>query len=156
MKQLFAAFGICLLGTPLAATDLEMPSPLLDKVETATSACAEFENGVFSLEWSAVSRVDLDGDLIPDWVLNEAGFSCSSAASLYCGTGGCVSHFLVGDTIASLTNRGWDMEDLGPHRVLLVDVHGSVCGGIGPTPCIVSSVWDSETGRWQTAAAIWE
>lgn len=153
---------LCLLSAaavmamPAMASDLQMPPQLLEKVEAATEACASFENGEFALEWSAVTRVDLDGDLAPDWALNEAGFACSSAASLYCGTGGCMTHFLVGDTVASLQNRGWEMTTFGPHRVLLADVHGSQCDGINPTPCVVAAVWNADEGVWTSTAAIWE
>jgi hypothetical protein len=140
----------------IAAEISELPELLQEKVEQAQQACSDFENGQFSLEWGAVTRVDLDGDLRQDWVLNETFFACSSAVSLYCGTGGCMSHFLVGDVLASVLNQGWDVVDLGPHRVLLTDVHGSQCGGINPTPCVTASTWDKETAQWRSATAGWE
>ena len=133
-----------------------LPRQLLEKVEAAQRACSDFENGQFAMEFGAVHRVDLDGDLRPDWALNEAGFACSTAASLYCGTGGCMSHFLVGDTVSSLQNQGWEMTNFGRHRVLLADVHGSQCDGINPTPCIVAAVWDVAEGVWRSTTAIWE
>ncbi|WP_282159468.1 hypothetical protein [Shimia thalassica] len=152
----WAAFWLALIA-PVGAADLpELPVQLQEKVETARQACAEFEEGVFLLEWGAVDRVDLDGDLNQDWVLNESSFACSTAASLYCGTGGCMSHFLVGDVVASLLNQGWDVVDLGPNHVLLTDVHGSQCGGINPTPCVTASTWDSEDSIWRSTAAEWE
>jgi hypothetical protein len=142
------------LPMPAIASNIsELPALLQEKVEQARQACSDFENGQFALEWGSITRVDLDGDLRPDWVLNEAFFACSSAASLYCGTGGCMSHFLVGDVLYSLLNQGWAVVDLGPHRVLLTDVHGSQCGGINPTPCVVASTWDKETARWRSATA---
>lgn len=145
------------LGVPAAAQDLDgLPPQLAAKVAAAADACAGFENGTFALDYGAVSRVDLDGDIARDWVVDEAGFLCSSAASLYCGTGGCMSHFLVGDTVASLLNQGWDMATLGPFRVLLADVHGSQCGGVNPTPCVVASVWDADEQVWRSTAATWE
>lgn len=134
----------------------DLPSQLLEKVEAAQQACSEFDNGKFALEFGAVHRVDLDGDIYRDWVLDEAGFACSTAVSLYCGTGGCMSHFLVEDRVVSLFNQGWDMANIGPFRVLLADVHGSLCGGINPTPCIVASVWDAEEKIWRSAEAKWE
>lgn len=144
-------------AAPSQAQDwASLPPQLLEKVETAQQACTEFQSGTFGLEFGAVKRVDLDGDLQPDWVLDESGFSCSSAASLYCGTGGCMSHFLVGESLASQFNQGWDMTQLGPFRVLLTDVHGSQCGGINPTPCVVASVWDAEAKVWRSTAALWE
>jgi hypothetical protein len=163
-------FGVCtriclgawLAGTLVAAVNAwdgdlsELPPPFLEKIELAQDMCADFENGTFSLEWGAVVRADLDGDLDTDWVLNESGFACSSAPSLYCNTGGCLSHFLIGQEIQSLLNRGWNIVTFGPDRVLLADVHGSQCGGINPTPCTVASIWDSEATRWRSAGAKWE
>ncbi|WP_170756428.1 hypothetical protein [Ruegeria lacuscaerulensis] len=145
------------LITPATSADVsDLPEQLQEKVQSARQACAEFDNGTVYLEWEAVDRVDLDGDLYLDWVLNERGFACSTAASLYCGTGGCMSHFLVHDKVYSLLNQGWDLADLGLSKVLLADVHGSQCGGINPTPCAAASIWDSEEKKWRTTAAEWE
>jgi hypothetical protein len=85
-----------------------------------------------------------------DWVLNDYAFACSSAASLYCGTGGCESHFLVGDTVTSLLNQGWDVVTFGRNRVLLMDVHGSRCDDINPTPCVEALTWDQEAKAWRS------
>lgn len=147
-----AAFVLlgCLSPALLAEVLPELPAPLAAKVTAAREACANFNGGEFAFEWGAVVRDDLDGDLYPDWVLNESGFACSSAASLYCGTGGCESHFLVGDKVTTLLNQGWEMATIGRHRVLLTDVHGSRCGGISPTPCVESLVWDREDKMWRS------
>jgi len=150
------ATALTLLQPASASEISELPAQLQEKINLARKACADFENGDFAMEWGAVARVDLDGDLRPDWVLNEVSFACSSAASLYCGTGGCMSHFLVGDVLGSVLNQGWDVADLGPYRVLLTDVHGSQCGGINPTPCVTASTWDAEDGIWRSTAAKWE
>ncbi len=126
INRVVIAVMVCVFACPGQAQDLStLPKPLAEMVEAAQKACAVFETGVFALVWGAVNRVDLDGDLRPDWVLNDSAFACSSAASLYCGTGGCESHFLVGDTVISLLNQGWDVVTFGQNRVLLVDVHGS-------------------------------
>jgi hypothetical protein len=148
-------FAFC--TSPAIAQDLSgLPVQLLEKVEAAQQACSEYENGQFALEFGAVHRMDLDGDMYLDWVLDEGGFACSSAVSLYCGTGGCMSHFLVRDRMFSLLNQGWEMASIGRSRVLLADVHGSQCGGINPTPCIAASVWDAEEKTWRSAPAEWE
>lgn len=141
---------------PSSAQDLpDLPEPLAAFVDQARTACTDFEGGTLSLEWGAVRRVDLDGDLRSDWALNEAGFACSSAASLFCGTGGCRTHLLVGDpqggnNVGSFLNRGWEVVTFGRDRVVLLDVHGSACGGINPTPCVNAVVWDGEDGVWRT------
>ena len=151
MRTLAAFVALACLPSALQAAELSgLPAPLVAKVTAARAACADFNGGEFALEWGAVVRTDLDGDLQPDWVLNERGFACSSAASLYCGTGGCESHFLVGDTVTTLLNRGWDIVTFGRDRVLLTDVHGSRCGGINPTPCVESLVWDPDARAWRS------
>jgi len=143
------AFGV--VTSASHAQDLSnLPEPLASKIEAAQQACADFDNGEFALEWGAVSRVDLDGDLDRDWVLDESAFACSTAVSLYCGTGGCQSHFLVEDTVATLLNQGWDVVTFGRLRVLLLDVHGSACDGINPTACVAAHVWDAEAKVWRS------
>ena len=153
---LYAIFATLCAAAANAQDLTELPSKLLEKVEVARQACSNFENGQFALEFGAVRRVDLDGDIYRDWVLDEAGFACSSAASLYCGTGGCMPHFLIEENLFSLLNQGWDMANIGPFRLLLADVHGSQCDGINSTPCVVASVWDAEEEVLRSTGAVWE
>jgi hypothetical protein len=143
-------------GLAWSADISDLPTQFQEKVELARKACSEVNNGEFALGWGSVERIDLDGDLRPDWVLNEALFACSSAASLYCGTGGCVSHFLVGETIRSLQNQGWKVVTMGGDRILVAKVHGSQCGSIGPNPCVTASIWDKEGQEWRSAMAQWD
>ncbi|WP_170408151.1 hypothetical protein [Ruegeria arenilitoris] len=144
-------------NSPAVAADVsQLPPGLQTKVDLAAQACAEFNDGQFDLDWGAVERVDLDGDLRRDWVLNESGFACSSAASLYCGTGGCMSHFWVGEEVQSLLNQGWTVVDFGRQRVVVAGIHGSDCDGINPTPCVTASVWDADAKTWRSSAGDWE
>jgi hypothetical protein len=152
-----AAVGAAFLAVSANAQDWSgLPAQLLEKVEAAQQACSDLDNGQFAVEFGAVHRVDLDGDLYSDWVLDEAGFACSSVPSMYCGTGGCVSHFLIGDNIDSLLNQGWDIAQIGSYRVLLANVHYSQCDGISPSPCVVASVWDDDEMMWRSTEAKWE
>ena len=152
-----AAVGAVFSAVSANAQDWSgLPAQLLEKVEAAQQACSDLDNGQFVVEFGAVHRVDLDGDIYRDWVLDEEGFACSSVPSMYCGTGGCVSHFLIGDHVNSLLNQGWDMAQIGPHMVLLANVHYSQCGGISPSPCVVASIWDDAGMIWRSTAAEWE
>ena len=143
-------------GLAWSADISDLPVQFQEKIDMARKACSDVNNGEFALEWGSVERIDLDGDLRPDWVLNEASFACSSAASLYCGTGGCVSHFLVGKTIRSLQNLGWKVITMGGARILVANVHGSQCGSIGPSPCVTASIWDKAGQQWQSSVAQWD
>ncbi|WP_171230344.1 hypothetical protein [Ruegeria sp. HKCCA4008] len=158
----YLVFGIVLVSglvwtSPAVAADVsQLPPGLQAKVDLAARACAEFNDGQFDIAWGAVERVDLDGDLQRDWVLNESGFACSSAASLYCSTGGCMSHFWISEEVHSLLNQGWSVVDFGRQRIVIADVHGSDCEGINPTPCVSASVWDAEAKTWRSTSGSWE
>ena len=145
-----------LASTPMAANALDLaglPATLAEKVTAARQTCANNGDGEFALEWGAVTRTDLDGDLQLDWVLDESAYACSTAVSLFCSTGGCMSHFLVGDVLDSFLNEGWTLVTFGRNRVLLTRVHGTVCGGNSPTPCFVARTWDPDTKTWRYAEA---
>ncbi len=145
-----------LVALPLAANPLDLsrlPAALAEKVTMARQACANNENGEFALEWGAVTRTDLDNDLLPDWVLDESAYACSTAVSLFCSTGGCASHFLVGGVLTTFRNQGWTVLTFGRNRVLLTRMDGSACGGSGPAPCFVARVWNPVAKAWQYVEA---
>jgi hypothetical protein len=149
-------FITALAALPLSASALDLtglPPALAEKVSAARQACADVNNGEFALEWGAVTRTDLDGDLHPDWVLDESAYACSTAVSLFCSTGGCTSHFLVGDVIASFQNQEWTVVTFGRTRVLVTRVHGSDCGGNSPTPCFAARAWDPDADAWRSIEA---
>lgn len=148
-----AALAATLMVLPLAAAGQDTPpDPLGQILSQRTAECAAFENGELGLEDGAFARTDLDGDGQLDWVLDETYLRCSSAASLFCGTGGCTVNFLVGDTLTSRLTKGWQLADFGPFRILLLQLHGAHCRGINPTPCVEALVWDRDAAHFTTVA----
>lgn len=130
MKRVIAIAVLATLSLAVIASDLSgLPAPLVEKDAVARQACANFKNGEFALEWGASTRTDLGGDLHPDWVLDESACACPTAASLFCSTGGCMSHFSVGDVFTSFRNQGWTVLTTVRNRVLLTDVHASDYAG---------------------------
>ena len=77
MRLFFALAVAVIAAAPLAAQ--ELPAPLAAELDRARADCAGFEAGQFTLEDGAVSRVDLDGDGAPDWVLYSRFFSWTLA-----------------------------------------------------------------------------
>ena len=150
MRFLVAVLLIALAAAIQASADL--PAPLAERIDAARQSCAHYREGDFDLDRAAVRRVDLDGDGEADWSVDEFAFRCSSAASLFCNTGGCLTHFLVAGKVQSFRNQGWETVNFGRYRVLLLDRHGSDCGGANPTPCISAHVWDADTDRWRSVA----
>lgn len=153
-------FGLMLviLGAKAAWADTadDLPAELRPRLEAAAQSCATVDAGSFAQAPGTVVRADLDGDGSLDWVLDEAGFACSTAVSLYCGTGGCLSHFLVAGRVWSLLNLGWILVDGDDGPLVLARMNGAACGAAGASVCWTASVWSRREGGWLSGAAQWQ
>jgi hypothetical protein len=136
MRQLALAF--ILLAAPNA-----IAGPLDDVLEEGRENCASFEDGLFEPR-DAVQEVDLTGDGVPEILIDESRFSCSSAASMYCGTGGCMLRAIVGDQIFTWLAKGWKVVDWAGDRILLMQIHGANCGGTNLRRCYEAVVWTDD------------
>lgn len=137
----------CALITLLALTAGQAVSGGLTHkgiMDEGKALCSGMDDGAFSIEDFAVANIDLNGDGIEDKIINEAGFLCSTAASLYCGTGGCNIHAIVGDVTTSWLAKGWQIVQSGPDMVLLMQLHGVECGGTNLRSCYVAETWDED------------
>jgi hypothetical protein len=144
MKTILLTTLLLTHAIPALADEAELPAEMQAIIGRRTVECSAFENGVLSLDDGAVQRVDLNGDGEDDWVLDEFFFKCSSAASLFCGTGGCGVSFQIGDVLTSRLAKGWDTYAMPPLSLVLLQVHGSICGGTNVNPCVDALVWDSD------------
>ncbi len=115
--------------------------------EEAAAECASVDAGIFApgdaAGDTAVTEVDLTGDGSPEQIIDLAGFTCSTLASFYGGTGGAPIVVLAGGRRFDWTVLGhrvipWD----GLPPVLLMSVHGGLCGGTGSDPCVQAAVWN--------------
>lgn len=150
MKALAAT--LALIAAPLAASADDMPTALSAKLGDLRAFCADFEGGALTVPDDAISRPDLDGDGTPDWLLDEGQLSCSSMASMSCGTGGCGLTLVVNNVLTDRLSKGWQLVDFDPLTVLLVQVHGANCGGTNLTPCVEALVWDPSLQSFTTIA----
>jgi hypothetical protein len=94
---------------------------------------------MFNVSDEAIKNVDLNADNKPDEIIDEGKFSCSTASSLYCGTGGCMLHLIVDDKDYKLLSQRWALAELGSARVVITAIHWSQCNY--KTPCLRSVVW---------------
>ncbi len=122
--------------------------PVADLLAQAAADCASFEAGVISGGDTAVTEVDLDGDGAPDRILDTSALRCSSAASMYCGSGGCTVHAIVGEAVSSFQAEGWRVIDWDGRPILLIARDGGWCGGAGAELCFEAVVWSG--GRMLT------
>ncbi|MDX5360911.1 MAG: hypothetical protein LPL00_05855, partial [Alphaproteobacteria bacterium] len=68
-------------------------------------------------------------------------FTCTSARSLYCGSGGCMLHAVIGERSWSFQAEGWRMIAWDGRPILLVARDGGWCGGAGSQLCFEAVVW---------------
>lgn len=87
----------------------------------------------------ALTSIDLNGDGIPDWVLDAGELKCEMA-SFWCGTGGCTLNIFVSSgadfTLVWEENaHAWKPVKIGGRPGIHFDLHGSACGRVGAAPC---------------------
>ncbi len=96
------------------------------------------------------SRIDVNGDGIPDW---KVDYEKAQNASFFCGTGGCLRQIYVshgGTHVLAFerTVREFKLGKANGERILDIDFHGSTCGGAGVEECPRRYAWDTALGRF--------
>lgn len=101
-------------------------------------------------EPGAVVTDDLDGDRAlaedgnwDDLVVNFNHIFCSRALTFRHGTGGAPIYFVAdGEHVASWVSFGYQVVrfSAGYPAVILIDRHGTACGGFGVSPCVQAIV----------------
>ena len=111
-------------------------------LERAAEDCRSFESGEFDAG-QALAEIELRSQFgsVTAELIDESEFACSSAASLYCGTGGCMLNLIVDGEISAWQATGWRIIEWGPDRILLIGRDGGWCGGAGAQVCYEALVW---------------
>jgi hypothetical protein len=118
-------------------------------IESSRNFCSG-EKGTFTMAPGAVTPIDLSGDGKPDEIVDASKFNCSTAASLYCGNGGCPVTAIVSGKSTEFFAQGWKTVDWAGSKILLLGVHGSRCGALGTTRCFEAVTWSE--GSFRTVA----
>lgn len=143
MFKKFLIVALMAMGTLSAPV---YASEAVDKVvDGARKDCASIENGVFKAGPEAITRVDLTGDGKDNELVDFSHFSCTSGASFYCGTGGCGLTAVVDGVATEFLAKAWKVVDWIDKAVLLLDVHGGLCGGTNLRSCVNALIWDGDS-----------
>lgn len=141
MRFLFCLPVLLILLTGQAAAFSVEAQALVDE---AAANCADFEDGTFD-PGEARHEVTLRqyaGSLTVE-IIDESAYSCSSAASLFCGSGGCMLHVIAQGQVTSWQVTGWQVVEWGPDSILLLGRDGGWCGGAGAEVCYEAVVWSN-------------
>jgi hypothetical protein len=118
----------------LAATEAEV-------LAEAEAQCLGMGGGTFA-PGPAVKRADLTGDGRTETLIDWTGFICEQARSAFYGTGGATLSVLVDGQRIDMMTKGWRLIEVPAGQVLLMQVHGTDCGGIGADPCFEAAIWN--------------
>jgi hypothetical protein len=143
MRRSLILVGLALLPAPALADAAAILSD-------AAVLCAAQGGGTFGSE-GAVVQLDVTGDGQADTIVDEGRFTCTSAASLYGGSGGSTLHVFVGEVQSDFLVQGYEVLNWAGNTILLQALHGSECNGVGADPCFEALVWNGE--RFMTVRA---
>lgn len=144
LKIHFMFFAVLMLAFPVIAAEPGAAARAL--IVKAENDC-KFERGVFRMQPSAISRHDLNGDGKPDEIVDASKFSCSTAASLWGGSGGTYLYAVVNGMSSEFLAHGWRLTEVGKQKILLLSVHHSECGVVTGS-CFRAYVWSD--GEFRT------
>jgi hypothetical protein len=120
------------------------PSELRKSFDAAAKDCHDADEGKVTFAPDTVRTVDLTGDGRQDFIVSLENAKCSTAASIFCGTGGCPLEIYVGlpdgsyRSVFSSQVRGYKIlpaQGKGP-RTIKFDMHGGFCGTYGAAECV--------------------
>lgn len=155
-----AALAAILIPTAAWAVPASIEKEALDRVvAAATSGMTEDEINdpetvppwMKQTKPSMFKKVDVNGDGLPDWMVD---YQEAPNASFFCGTGGCQQHVYValpgGEFRKVWSHTSGALKFSGPKtaRRLETNFHGSVCGSYGASECLRAYRWDTAADRY--------
>lgn len=130
---------MCILLPALATAGESLPLAT-QLVQQAKQDCKSLENGAFHSTEKTITLHDITGDGRPEEFVDASQFSCSSALTLWGGTGGTYLWAIVEGKAYDFLAKRWQVVDVDGQAVLLLAVHSSQCSDdIGP--CYRAYVW---------------
>jgi hypothetical protein len=98
-------------------------------MEKARTECSSFDDGVLQTDSdNTITLADLTGDDRPEEIIDGNKFSCPTALTLFCGTGGCALTVIVDEKPFEFLAKAWKVVKAPDGKpTLKVAVHWSQC-----------------------------
>src|SRR5919206_1061125 len=151
--SMMLSLSFAALGTPTWAQSEELPLEVRREITENGEACGSRKPQIDS---GFLTSLDVNGDGIPDYVLNYENFRCGGVRS-FCGSRGCLLQIFASTTDGkfekAIDEDVWRVDvNRGKGRPsLILGLHGSACGQPGEVLCKVTFVWNGtkfvKTGR---------
>lgn len=138
LKKVLLSSMIVGIGVTLAVSEVSADQEKI--IQNAKNECISASNGEFYMSEQAVTLHDLTGDGKAEKIIDSSHFSCSTALSLWGGSGGTFLWVIVDEKKYEFLAHKWKIVEMDDQKVLLLAVHSSECSDtIGP--CYRAFVW---------------
>ena len=95
-----------------------------------------------------MTRKDVNGDGVDDYVLDYGKFVCGDSASYWCGSAGCLTQVFASLRDGSFVNvldenvRSLRFARVKGRPAMILGLHGNACGRVGAAPCDSTLYWN--------------
>ena len=100
------------------------------------------------LEPGFLTERDINGDGVPDYILDYGRYQCGGDSLLYCGSAGCLTQVFASlpdgryAKVLDENVRGLAFRKIKGRPAMIIDLHGSACGRAGAAACNVTLFWN--------------
>ena len=154
MRRISLLIIVIVAATLFACVIFITPSkaakPLPPEVQSEINEDIKDCDGKVKFEKGFLTRRDVNGDGIEDFILDYGHFICGQNATQFCGSAGCVTVIFAslpeGKFVKVLNDnvRGIKFKTVHGRPAMLLDLHGSYCGKAGAAPCNETLYWNGE------------
>ena len=102
------------------------------------------------LEGGFITRRDVNGDGVRDYVLDDGHFVCGDSHNRFCGSDGCLTQVFVSSDGKFMKVLVGNVEDVRLLKLrgrpgIHIDLHGIACGLTKTAPCSGTQFWNGST-----------
>ena len=137
---------LCVAGLAIqGASASGLPPVVQAAYDEAAKTCAPDKTDI---QKGFITTKDVNGDGIPDYILDYGKVTCGHSGSLKCGSDGCLTQIYASMPDGRFAKvfddnvQAMKFSTSGGRPVIRIGLHGSACGKAGYQPCGETLFWN--------------
>lgn len=131
---------ICATGSAAS----ELPQPVQAAITAQKKACAPEK---VTLKTGFVTKKDINGDGVDDFIIDYGAFQCGNSTSYFCGSAGCETQVFASSSggyvkVLDENVQGLQFKRVKGRPAMLLGLHGTACGKRGADACGATLYWN--------------
>ena len=155
LRSILVVF-FCTIQLTGTAASITLPPTVVTEIKEMEDSCRDRPNGLIKTDLSAIKILDITGDGLSDYIIDDSTIACESGlASFHHGNGGVGIVIFAGTKNGALkvfdrTVLGIDIKPSKSPRVVWIKVGGAYCGKfslkrkIDAITCERSLIWNKK------------